>query len=427
MTRPAGLRMVLVVVCLCVIGGLLITQGKDTTGGRPLERVFFCPSGFKYDVHVSSVAFGDVEIEECVTPGAVVDGYSYRVTNNSGVALCEFWLPDNTGQMSSFGTNLVNWICTSTLNPRGWRWTATVWSAGIASGSYGDFWIDVPAATTVDAVSTGYVAACNQSNYGVKTTAPSGIGPNLIISGVEVDMDNIGSCDCHEGGQCTIIVKAKVTNIGNQNSDACSAELTDVAGSFCVPLGPPLLASVVGLGVNATTIVTWTWTIPQAGFGMPCLFECHLNVEVNPTPHVAYEYDYNDNFSEAYTCCNYPRADLAIISSSGTCTCVQDPLMSTCTITVNAVVKNVGTADSYPCEATIVDSNGNSHLSSGGIGSLTPNQPQTVSWSWTFGCDKLCPCVTLNPGTLTMTINSNFTGGESNYFNNSVVMVVCCH
>jgi hypothetical protein len=384
-------------------------------------------------VQTSNVFGGTVQIEECVTTnvligGVYVDRYGYRVTNSCTSSLCEFWLPNNTGANSPCYTNLAGW--TSTVNSSGWKWRVHRWSAGIANGSYGDFWIDVPTGTTVDDGVTGHVSVCvNQIVYGVTTTGPSGIGPNLIISGVELDMDNIGSCDCYDQakGTCTIIVKAKVTNIGNQNSDACFAELTNVAGSFCVLFGTPPPAPVVGLGVGGTTIVTWTWTIPQAGYGTPCLFECHLNVEVNPTPHVAYEYDYSDNFSEAYTCCNYPRADLMIASSNGACTCVQDPLMSTCTITVSAIVKNIGTAASDPCDATIVDSNGNSHLLNGGIPGLVPNQSQTVSWSWTFGCDKLCPCVTLNPGTLTMTVNSNYTGGESNYFNNSVVMVVCCH
>lgn len=227
-------------------------------------------------------------------------------------------------------------------------------------------------------------------------------------------------------------VSAIVKNIGLSPSAGCYA-IVEPPSTCVSSITPPPSEYVPPLSPNGTYTVTWTWSPTPSG--APCLpsqgpglFGCVLNIKVD-VPNLVTESNENDNVGTCSVCCKVSRADLMITSSSsnGTCTCVQDPLMSTCTITVNTVVKNIGTADSYQCDATIVDANGNSHLLFGGIPGLFPNQSQTVSWSWTFGCDKLCPCVTLNPGTLTMTINSNFTGGESNYFNNSAVMVVCCH
>jgi hypothetical protein len=433
MKRPAGLRMVLVVVCLCVIGCPFMTQGQrelPNSPPPPYEPTGFCPPGSPHaiDVETSNMGtWGSVQIEECVTTniligGVYVDRYGYRVTNNCSIDLCEFSLPNNTGANSPCYTSLSGWTCTVTS---GWKWAAQSWGvSGIDPGSYGDFWIDVPTGTTVDAGVTGSVSFCfNQIANAVATTGPRSPLPNLVFTGVN-DICCSGSCVWNELGGGTITVSATVKNIGQSTSAGCYAIVETL--STCVSgtnFPPP--EYVPPLSPGGTWPVTWTWNPtsnsvqcpPSQG---PGLFWCVLNIKVD-VPDLVTESNENDNVGTCSVCCKLSRPDLTILTTNGTCTCVQGPLYTTCTITVSAIVKNIGTAYSNSCQAEIVDSYGQSHIEQ--VSALAPTQTTTVNWQWSFACGRPpCPC----PDVLTATVDSAHTENESDETNNTVVTSVCC-
>jgi len=433
MTRPAGLRMVLIAVWLCVIACSLITQGLGGPGfpPPPYEPTGFCPPGSPHaiDVETSNMGtWGSVQIEECVTTniligGVYVDRYGYRVTNYSSYSLCSFVLPNDTGSTPPCYTNLGGWTCTVTLY--NWSWQAPTWSGpGIDPNSYGDFWIDVPTGTTVDAGVTGHVSFCSsQLQYSVTTTGPRSPLPNLIFTGVN-DICCSGSCVWNELGGGTITVSATVKNIGLSPSAGCYAIVEPL--STCVSsVNSPPPKYVPPLSPGGTWPVTWTWnptsnSVPCPPSQGPGLFWCVLNIKVD-VPDLVTESNENDNVGTCSVCCKLSRPDLTILTTNGTCTCVQGPLYTTCTITVSAIVKNIGTAYSNSCQAEIVDSYGQSHIEQ--VSALAPTQTTTVNWQWSFACGRPpCPC----PDVLTATVDSAHTENESDETNNTVVTSVCC-
>lgn len=331
MTCATGLRKV-VVVCLCVIGCFLMTQGKvRTIPGFPPFQAGFCPPGshpFANDVQTSNVGgYGNVQIEECVTTdlavgGTHVDRYGYRVTNNcSSVHVCEFSLPNNTGSNSPCYTNLGNWTCIGTVDyntglPNGWKWAAQLPPAsseeGIDPGGSGDFWIDVPTGTAVDDEVTGHVMAYPSLNTDeVTTTGPTSPLPDLRFTADNPDQPYLGHCVYHEGGMCEATVTATVENFGNSSSVECFAEVTNANGvsSNCVPSSSQHVVQTVPILMpNQTAPITWTWTFPCSGNCLPCVlpqvgvFGCVLTLKVDYSNLVT-ESDDNNNSATGRLCC----------------------------------------------------------------------------------------------------------------------------
>jgi len=216
MKRPARLRMVLVVVCLCVIGCPFVTQGQQAPAYLPFPgqpAFLFCPPGhIANDVQTSPVTGGQVQIEECVTRQGSTDTYSYRVTNQCpSYALCEFKLPNNTGNTTPCFTSLIGWTCLSL--PGYWQWTASP-GFEIAPGNYGDFWFSITGPSTVDTSLDAWVSMCVGDllvPFRVKTTGPGPECGDLII-----DIKD-SSCKCvveDRVCQCVLTVTAVVTNLG---------------------------------------------------------------------------------------------------------------------------------------------------------------------------------------------------------------------
>lgn len=188
--RSARFGAILVLVCLCLVGFLLLAHAQGTPEPcGPGDKV-------KYDVAFSNTPYGDVMIEECVTRfidslGVVTDRYTYTVTNLSfvdpgdpGCGLCAFEVP-TAGATPTGRGNDQGWQ--DVLYPDWWLWLAAPpgepGCPGLAVGQSGTFWVEVHGPTT-DCSEAGLVGACTTDNKPdgngridgsvVKTTGPCG-------------------------------------------------------------------------------------------------------------------------------------------------------------------------------------------------------------------------------------------------------------
>jgi hypothetical protein len=256
------------VECMLALSPITDPEGGDP-GPNPVDP---CDT---YTTDLPSIAVpsaASVTIEECVThsPDGKVDTYCYTVTNNgylssTGCGLCGFFTPNADGVSTVGTTGPFSWNVT--WNMTGWWWQAPLGDCGIMPGETATFCLSVVGPTTDNLVSGQVALECVSQQgtwYPVDTTGPFAACPDLTIK----ITSKTCACRWNDAKQvydCTVTIKAKVTNIGD-----------GPAGPFHVSLDAPncgwsdVYHVSGGLAAKAFRTITLTDTFACPELGCPC-------------------------------------------------------------------------------------------------------------------------------------------------------------
>ncbi len=268
-----------------------------------------CPDdAIAYDVTVTTLSGGDIEIEECVIREGDLDIYIWTLTNISyeknGCGLCFFSIP-NPGLPAVLHNEHVPWTFSSGWGS--WIWWLPMGSCGLQIGQSSVFMVAVPG-PTVDQWVIGYVGDCSVPGpeeptlYRARTTAP-GIPDDDIPGGRCPDLflrvlDE--SCVYNRVDEVyDFTVWAQVHNVGT-NSVTSSFDVlltgTSHGGSDLVTVGVP-----PNLGPGDSVPVTLGFSIPsEPTGGAPCPMTYELMVD---SGYDVAECDEGNNLVYGEICC----------------------------------------------------------------------------------------------------------------------------
>jgi len=288
-----------------------------------------CPEdAIAYDVMITDLEYGSVQVEECVTRDGAVDTYAYTVTNidftYAGCGLCLFAVPRPPALTALGHIENAPWLF-SELAPM-WTWRLPMGSCGLLPGESTEFTISVPGPTT-DITVIGSVGSCigdganggaqvKYRTFAVQTTGPGPGCPDLVIQFLDQ------SCLCDSGcGICTLTVWANVLNIGtapvNDPIEIVLRSLDHPANVGDAYAPPPALAP------GDAWPVTLVMTFPMIDPLCPTGYELVVDPEFLPGGFVAECDETNNNYIGSIDCsceqsgaCCFPDGSCANLTES---------------------------------------------------------------------------------------------------------------
>lgn len=390
-----------------------------------------CPDdAIAYDVTTTTLGdYGQIEIEECVIRDGDVDIYIWTVTNLSfmkdGCGLCFFQIP-NPGFPVAFHSELPPWIFTSSWGT--WTWWLPGGSCGLLPGQSAVFIVAVPG-PTIDTWVIAHIGQCMPPPgikpllFRVKTTGPGlpdddipdGRCPDLVVRILDQSCAYDTFTQSYE-----LMVWAEVANIGGEPvTSSFDVLLTGVshAGSDTVTVTvPPELPS------GGTVPVTLAFTVPpEPTGGAPCPIDFELMVD---SGYSVNECNETNNLTSGSECCyGEPQQeeecpDLTV--EIRLITCELDPRQGIYEITVEALVRNIGTetiTDPIWVEADCDRGSDNAIIHT----DLDPGDTATTDFSITFSINQPgCP--------IPVTVEVDYLDfiDECDESNNTATADTCC-